>query len=244
MRPTSVLIRLIRFSPGYFCALHSLRHRRLLLHSDPSRSGYQAFFNDVSAGHAGVNAWSAIAVLVALQIGEAIAGPLLGNPWSPLQQKSYVLLRRNLFAGILRGYGSHGLPLSGGEIVSRFRDDPQLIGDALDAACDLIGRSFFAVGAGVLMWRINPLITVTLIVPLLLCSYLTSSRQQDHGVRAASQGRHRRTYRFPRRPSWRSVGGQGRGCGAACDRASECSWATTGGAWRCGTPCSVRCSTR
>jgi len=38
-------------------------------------------------------------------------GPVLGVPWSPLQQKSQVLLRRNLFDGILRGYGRHGLPL-------------------------------------------------------------------------------------------------------------------------------------
>jgi ATP-binding cassette subfamily B protein len=173
MRPTSVLIRLIRFSPGYFvlCTLFAI----VVFFCVPIPLGLatQAFFNAVSAGHAGINAWSAIAVLVALQIGEAIAGPLLGNPWSPLQQKSHVLLRRNLFAGVLQGYGSHGLPLSGGEIVSRFRDDPQIIGDALDAVCDLIGRSFFAVGAGVVMWRISPVITVTLIVPLLLCSFVT-----------------------------------------------------------------------
>jgi ABC-type multidrug transport system fused ATPase/permease subunit len=173
MRPTTVLWRLIRFSPGYFalCTLFAI----VVFCCVPIPLGLatQAFFDAVAGGHAGLNAWSAIAVLVALQIGEAAAGPLLGNPWSPLQQKSHVLLRRNLFAGILRGYGSLGLPVSAGETVSRFRDDPAIMGDALDALCDLIGRSLFAVGAAIVMWRINPIITLALFVPLLLCSFLT-----------------------------------------------------------------------
>jgi ATP-binding cassette, subfamily B, bacterial len=173
MRPTSVLIRLIRFSPGYFalCVLFAI----LVYLFVPIVLGLasQAFFDAVGGGHAGLNAWSAIAVLVAIQVGEAIAGPLLGNPWSPMQQKAQVLLRRNLFAGILRGFGRHGLPVSAGEVVSRFRDDPAIIADALDALCDLIGRSCFAIAAGVLMWRISPTITVVLFVPLLLCSFLT-----------------------------------------------------------------------
>lgn len=173
MRPTSVVIRLIRFSPGYFslCVLFAM----VVYLFVPITLGLatQAFFDVVAGGHAGLNAWSAIAVLVAVQVGEAVAGPVLGNPWSPLQQKSHVLLRRNLFAGILRGYGRHGLPASTGETISRFRDDPELIADALDALCDLIGRSLFAIGAAVLMWRISPVITVALFVPLLLCSFVT-----------------------------------------------------------------------
>jgi ATP-binding cassette, subfamily B, bacterial len=172
-RPTTVIIRLIRFSPGYFslCVLFAI----IVYLCVPLPLGLvtQAFFDAVGGGRAGLNAWSAIAILVAIQIGEAVAGPLLGNPWSPMQQKSHVLLRRNLFAGILRGYGRHGLPVSSGEIVSRFRDDPVIIADALDALCDLIGRSIFAIVAAVLMWRISPIITVALFVPLLLCSFLT-----------------------------------------------------------------------
>ena len=173
MRPTSVLIRLIRFSPGYFCLCVFFAIVVYLFVPIPLGLATQAFFNALSGGHAGLNAWSAIAVMVAIQIGEAIAGPVLGNPWSPVQQKSQVLMRRNLFAGILRGYGRHGLPVSAGEVVSRFRDDPEIIADAIDSLCDLIGRALFALAAGVIMWRINPLITVSLFVPLFLCSFLT-----------------------------------------------------------------------
>ena len=175
MRPTIVLLRLIRFSPGYFalCVLFATLVYCFL--PIPLGLATRAFFDALSGERAGLNVWSAITVLVAVQVAEVLAGPALGNPWSPLQQKSQVLLRRNLFVGVLRGYGQHGLPESVGETISRFRDDPEIIADALDAVCDLIGRSFFAVGAAVLMWRINPTITAALFVPLLLSSFLTEA---------------------------------------------------------------------
>jgi ABC-type multidrug transport system fused ATPase/permease subunit len=173
MTPVSVVLRLIRFTPGWF-ALNTL-YATLVFLCVPLMAGLatQSFFDTVARGPAGFNAWSALGVFVAVQIGEAVAGPLLGNPWSPLQQKGQLLLRANLFAAILRGSGGCGLPISSGETVSRFRDDPVIIVDALDAASDLIGRSLFAIGAAVLMWRISPAITVALFVPLLMCSFVT-----------------------------------------------------------------------
>jgi len=175
VRPMRVLLQLIRFSPGYFalCVLFAILVYFLL--PIPLGLATQAFFDALAGKHAALTVGSAIAVLVAVQVVEVLAGPLLGNPWSPLQQKSQVLLRRNLFAGILRGYGRDGLPESVGETISRFRDDPEIIADALDALCDLIGRSLFAVGAAVLMWRINPTITAALFVPLLLSAFLTEA---------------------------------------------------------------------
>ena len=175
MSPATVLLRLIRFSPGYFglCVLFAVFSYFCV----PIALGLasQAFFDALAGQPAGLNAWSAIALLVAVEIAEVLAGPALGNPWSPLQQKSHVLLRRNLFAGILRDYGRHGLPASVGEALSRFRDDPETVGDGLDALCDLIGRTLFAVFAAVVMWRINPVITAALFLPLLLCAFLTEA---------------------------------------------------------------------
>jgi ABC-type multidrug transport system fused ATPase/permease subunit len=171
----TVLLRLIRFSPGYFvlCTLFAT----LVYFCLPIPLGLAtgALFDALSGQPAGLNVWSAIALLVALQVAEVLAGPALGVPWSPLQQKSQVLLRRNLFAGVLRGYGRHGLSESVGETISRFRDDPESVADALDAVCDLIGRSLFAVGAAMVMWRINPTITAVLFAPLLLCSFVTEA---------------------------------------------------------------------
>jgi hypothetical protein len=113
-------------------------------------------FDVLSGEPAGLNAWSAIVLLVALELVRVLTGPALGNPWNAVQQKSQVLLQRHVFAAILRGYGRHGLPTSVGETVGHFRDDPPSIADGLDALCDLIGRSLFAVGfqlLAALLWR-------------------------------------------------------------------------------------------
>ena len=188
MSSAMVLLRLVSFSRGYFALCVVFATLVYLCLPIPLGLATRAFFDSLTGRSAGLNAWSAIALLVAIQLAEQLAGPALGNPWSPLQQKSQLLLRRNLFAGILRGYGRHGLPESVGETISRFRDDPEIIADALDALCDLIGRSFFAAGAAVVMWRINPTITAALFAPLLLCSFLTEAMGNKIMVyRAASR---------------------------------------------------------
>lgn len=175
MSPIMVLLRLVRFSPGYFASNTFFAILVYFLLPIPLGLATRAFFDALSGGSVGPWAWSAIALLVAVQLVEVLAGPALGNPWSPLQQKGQVLLQRNLFAGILRGYGRHGLSEPVGETISRFRDDPEGITDTLDALSDLIGRSFFAIGAAIVMWQINPTITVALFVPLLLSSFLTEA---------------------------------------------------------------------
>ncbi|MGH2441918.1 MAG: ATP-binding cassette domain-containing protein [Chloroflexota bacterium] len=173
MSQATVIGRLVRFSFRYF-VLDTL-FATLIYFCVPIGLGLatQSFFDALSGGHRVGAAWSAIVVLVALLLAEAAAGPLLRSPWSPLQQKAMVLIRANLFASILRGFGRDGLPVSSSEIVSRFRDDPEIVADMLDALSDLIGRSLFAIGAAILMWRISPAITLALFVPLLLCSFIT-----------------------------------------------------------------------
>jgi ATP-binding cassette subfamily B protein len=173
MKPFVVLLRLVAFSPRYFAACVLFAIVIFFVLPIPVGLATRVFFDALSGNAtAGLNAWSAIALLIAAQIGGAIIGPLLGNPWNSLQQKSHVLLQRNLFAGILRGYGRHGLQQSRGETISRFRDDPLIMGDGLDALCDLIGRSFFAVGAAFVMWTISPTLTLVLLAPLLVSTYL------------------------------------------------------------------------
>ncbi|MDQ2743301.1 MAG: hypothetical protein M3Z66_13555, partial [Chloroflexota bacterium] len=166
MSQASVVGSLVRFSLRYF-VLNTL-FAILTYFCVPIGLGLatQSFFDALVGGHQSREAWGAIGILVAILVGEAVAGPLLRNPWSPLQQKAMVLMRANLFASILRGFGRDGLPISAGETVSRFRDDPQIVADVLDALSDLIGRSLFAAGAAILMWRISHAITLALFVPL------------------------------------------------------------------------------
>lgn len=188
MRSMAVLLQLIRFSPKYFVACAFLATVVYCFLPIPLGLAAHAFFDALTHEPAGLNVWSAIALLVAVQLSEVIVDPALSYAWSSLQHKSQVLMRRNLFAGVLHGYGRHGLPVSVGETISRFRDEPEIIADALDAICDLIGRSFFAVVAAVVMWQINPVITAVLLVPLLLSSFLTEALgSKTIAYRAASR---------------------------------------------------------
>src|SRR5919199_485711 len=175
MRPIMVVLRLARFNARYFVANTCFAILVYFILPIPLGLATRAFFDAIAGTSTGLSVWSAIALLVAVELIEVFAGPLLGNPWSPLQQKAQVLMQRNLFAGILRGYGHHGLLASVGETISRFRDDPEIIADALDAVGDLIGRTCFAAGAAVVMWRVNPAITAALFVPLLLSAFLAEA---------------------------------------------------------------------
>src|SRR5947207_123268 len=124
MKPSIVLLRLVAFSPRYFVMCVVFATLELCVLPIPIGLATRAFFDSVSGNEpAGLNAWTAIALLVAIQIAQALNGPLLGNPWNALQQKSHVLLQWNLFAGMLRGFGRHGLTESVGDSISRFRDD-------------------------------------------------------------------------------------------------------------------------
>jgi ABC-type multidrug transport system fused ATPase/permease subunit len=188
IHPLRVLGGMIRFSPRYFtlCVIYAV----WLYLGLPILIGLatRAFFDALAGAPAGLSVWSAVALLAAVQLGEVLADPILRNPWSAVQQKSHVLLRRNLFAGILRGYGRFGLRASTGDTLSRFRDDPESIADTLDALCDLIGRASFAVGAAVVMWQIEPTITTVVFVPLLLCAILCHALERRiMAYRAASR---------------------------------------------------------
>ncbi|MDQ3660416.1 MAG: ABC transporter ATP-binding protein/permease, partial [Actinomycetota bacterium] len=189
MRPIIVVVRLMRFSPGSFASCVLFATAAYCLLPIPLGLVTRGFFDALSTESAGLNVWSAIALLVALQIGDLIAEMSLSYAWTSLQYKSQVLMQRNMFAGILRGYGRQGLRESAAETISRFRDDPENIcHGALDAVCDLIGRSLFAVGAAVVMWRINPTMTAALFVPLLLGSGLAEVLgSRTSAYRAASR---------------------------------------------------------
>src|SRR5437588_3495824 len=117
MRPMMVLLRLVAFSPRYFWTCVAFSTIEMFLLPIPIGLATRAFFDSLSGTQpAGLNTASAIALLVGVQIAGALNGPLLGNPWNALQQKSHVLLQRNVFAGLLRGYGRNGLPESIGEV--------------------------------------------------------------------------------------------------------------------------------
>jgi len=78
-----------------------------------------------------------------------------------------VLLRRNLFASILRRPGNKPLPVASGEAINRFRDDVEEVADFPTWLPDQIGKWVAALIALVIMARINLQITLWIFLPLL-----------------------------------------------------------------------------
>ena len=98
MSPVKVLLHLISFSRAYFALCVAWAIFIFVLLPVPLGLATAAFFDALAGVPAGLNVWTAIAFLVAIEIATGVSAPV-GNPWDSMQQKSTRLLRRNLFAG-------------------------------------------------------------------------------------------------------------------------------------------------
>jgi ABC-type multidrug transport system fused ATPase/permease subunit len=180
-----LLVRIIRYSPRQFWSLVLCAFVIYCVLPVPLGLLTRSFFNAVTRTSAGLNVWTAIGLLVAVQVAQVAGELALAFPWSGLQQRTFTLFQHNLFAGILRGYGRYGLSEPPAASISRFRDEPMSItSGSLDAICDLIGRAMFAVIAAALMWRISPTATLAAFAPVIATSVLTDAL----GTRAANYG--------------------------------------------------------
>jgi len=175
---------LIRFTAGYFgpCTAFAI----VLFCVLPLALGLAAHsFFDALAGDGGAGVWTVLAVLVALQLSEVVTEMALSRAWSGFSYKTHTLLQRNMFAGILRGFGAHGLTVPPGDAISRFSSDPPAITlGSMDGVCDLIGRAAFGVVAAVVMWRIDPLLTAAAFAPVVATTLVTDAL----GTRAGRYG--------------------------------------------------------
>jgi ATP-binding cassette subfamily B protein len=182
-----LVARLMRFSPASFGGCVGFAMVIYCLLPIPLGLATRAFFDAFRRGPAAAEPWTAIAVVVSLLLADVVANLALSRSWSTFQYRTQVLLQRNLFAGILRGYGRHGLPTSPAETVSRFRDDPQIITfGALDGICDLVGRGLFAAVAAVVMWRTSPAVTIAAFAPVLLSALVADALGQRASVYGAA----------------------------------------------------------
>src|SRR3954447_16592764 len=149
---------LIRFTSGYFWPC--VAFATVLYCVVPMTLGLatRAFFTSLS--------WTALGVMVAVQVVEVLADLAVSRSWSGFSYKTHTLLQRNLFAGILRGFGRHGLPVPPGDALARFREDPPSItSGSMDAVCDLIGRALFGVIAAFVMWQGDPAVILAAFAP-------------------------------------------------------------------------------
>ncbi len=151
-----------------------------LIHVSPVLTGLViGYFFDALSGHAdfGMNAWVVVAVFAAVGVarfGVFASGLLI---WFTYYFTMQSLLRRNMFTWVMTGPGSHRLPDSPGEAMSRFREDVEDVSRLFESWIDLWGISLFVVGALVIMLRIDWQVTLIAFVPfagLLLLTYSSS----------------------------------------------------------------------
>ncbi|MDB5034911.1 MAG: transporter related protein [Chlorobi bacterium] len=166
MKTLRLVWRIIRYKPGAFLANCIIWTVSLCI---PLMVGLltRAVFDDLS-GHAtvGLNAWTALGFLVLVTMTRV--GVFTGGRWVAISYWFTImaLLRRNLLAWIVEGPGSRTLPDSPGETVNRFRDDVEDVMEYIDNWIDLAGCILYTTIALTILFRIDPMVTFIVLLPL------------------------------------------------------------------------------
>ncbi len=160
------LWRMIRYRPWLYlldCILWAL------IHMSPLIPGLimLAFFNTLSA-NIPLNAtlWGLIALLIVTALSRVMI-ILCGGLVDSLHRFNMSgLLRRNMLERILERPGARAVPYSPGEALSRFRDDADLVENAISWTLDSIGDGLFAIVAVIILLTISVKITLLVFLPL------------------------------------------------------------------------------
>ena len=165
MKTVHYLWRLVRYSARYFIADTSTALVFWLSHTVLGLI-LRAFFNYLT----GEGSFAlALGPVVGLQIGYALlasaslAAAVLAN--TALRYRSMSLMMRNMFDRILNMPGARPLPI-GGQVISTFRDDTNLMVDAITETEDVLGRGIAGALSIIIMLSINPLVTMGTFAPL------------------------------------------------------------------------------
>ena len=189
IRPWQYLAKIVRQFPGWYLGL--LIGETMFFAVFPHIAGLliRAIFDSLSGEAAiGVNVYTLIALLIANAAAKAVA--IFADVWVYFNFRWSVaaLLRTNLFTHILKRPGARAVPDSPGEAVSRFRGDVDEIAFYLSESLIVVAFGIFTAVAVVVMFRIDPLITLVVTLPLLVI-ILVANRAENavHKYREASR---------------------------------------------------------
>jgi ATP-binding cassette, subfamily B, bacterial len=179
VRALPLLIGLLRHAPGLFL-LNVFAWT--VFYTLPLANGLviQAFFDTLGGrvttlGPFALSVWVLLGLLFAAGFGRMFAFAGCFAIYATFEYTVYAVLRKNLFGWLMRGPGSRALPGSPGEAVSRFRDDVEEIFEWLDVLLDFTSNIVFATAAVVVMYRISPLLTLVVLVPLLIAALVVTT---------------------------------------------------------------------
>jgi ATP-binding cassette, subfamily B, bacterial len=147
-------------------------------------------FLDLLTGQApaGLGLGSLVALLIAATI--ANVATLLGGgaAENTVDLTASALLRKNMLVRILERPGARAVPSSAGEAISRFRDDAQVIERFLVWTLDPLGQLAVTAVALTVLVRINPVITLAVLIPLVgVITTVSLARKRVEHYRKASQ---------------------------------------------------------
>jgi ATP-binding cassette, subfamily B, bacterial len=175
---------LVRHSP-YLFAVHSLfAVLFFVLQVLPGIIEKSIFDSITGAAPALLNLWLLIGLYVGVEVARLMADA--GSVWYGVTFQNTVgaLLRRNIFASILRRPSDQGLPVGSGEAINRMRDEVGEVSDFPLWIPDAVGQVTAAIAAIAIMASIHLPITLVVFVPLgatLLVTRLAWNRIQDYG---------------------------------------------------------------
>jgi ATP-binding cassette, subfamily B, bacterial len=141
----------------------------VVVHASPVLYGVfmKGIFDALSGqATAATSPWTFLAL--ALSVDVLRIGTLAGGVyvWSSYWAELVLMMRRNLLGYLLTAPGSRRLPDSPSEAISRFRDDVNDVGEYIEHWVDFWGFALFAVVALAVMFRVDPLMTALICVPL------------------------------------------------------------------------------
>lgn len=158
--------RLFTYRPGLFLV-------NVLLwagfHTLPLAFGYYAarLFDHLEA-NAITAAWAALALFGVARAGRFAVFAIAFRTWVRIWYMLDALVRRNLLGYLLTARGSRRLPDTPAEAVSRFRDDVAEVAAYTEFFVDGSGILLYAVIAVALLWRVDPVVTIVVCVPMIL----------------------------------------------------------------------------
>jgi len=169
VRALSLLLRLIHYAPRLFW-LNVLVWA--IFYLIPAVNGLvaQAFFDGLTKTGPtllGLSIWGLLGLLLVAGLARMLTFFISLGLFATYEYTIHALLRKNLLGWLMNGPGAQSLPDSPGEAISRFRDDVEEVFNWIDVVFDFSGSLVFAVVAATLMARINPLLTLVVLVPLL-----------------------------------------------------------------------------
>jgi ATP-binding cassette subfamily B protein len=158
--------RLARYRPWLFALAFTMW---VLFYMVPLGIGLvtRALFDALSGrAPAGLDVWALIALLVAAEMVRLAVFVAAVVSWTTQWIIFEAVLRTNMLGWLVQGPGVRALPDSPGEAVSRFREDVEEFVMFIDTWLDLAGEALFTLIALVIMVRIDPLVTLVIVLPL------------------------------------------------------------------------------